>query len=195
MRKSARPFVVGLGGTTRPGSSSERLARLALSLAEAMGAETQHFNAEALSLPIYVPEVRERTGAARAFVDAVRRADGLIVVSPGYHGGISGLIKNAIDYLEDLRDDERPYLEGRAVGCVVAASGWQATTTTLTALRSIVHALRGWPTPLGVAANQSLPLWTDDGELADRELRAQIEIVARQVVDFAHAQIAARAPA
>jgi hypothetical protein len=62
-------------------------------------------------------------------------------------------VKNVLDYVEDLRADIRLYLDGRAVGCVAMALGWQATVTTLTALRSIVHALRGWPTPLGAALN------------------------------------------
>ena len=85
-----------------------------------------------------------------ALVGAVRACDGLIIASPGYHGSVSGLVKNALDGLEDLRDDRRPYLHGRAVGLIVTADGAQAGGSTLAALRSVVHALRGWPTPLGV---------------------------------------------
>ena len=65
-------------------------------------------------------------------------------------------IKNALDYAEDTAKDARPYLDGRAVGCIACAYGWQATDSTLIAMRSIVHALRGWPTPLGVAANTTM---------------------------------------
>ncbi len=54
-------------------------------------------------------------------VDSIRQCDGLIVATPAYHGTLSGLVKNALDYLEELRDDERPYLDGRAVGCIVCA--------------------------------------------------------------------------
>ena len=43
-------------------------------------------------------------------------SDGLIIATPSYHGGVSGMIKNALDYIEALRDDARPYLHGRAVG-------------------------------------------------------------------------------
>ena len=34
-----RPFIVGIGGTTRPGSSSEKALRYALALAAAEGAQ------------------------------------------------------------------------------------------------------------------------------------------------------------
>ncbi len=43
----------------------------------------------------------------------------------------------------------------RSVGLIATAYGWQATGSTLATLRSIVHALRGWPTPLGAAINSS----------------------------------------
>ena len=108
------------------------------------------------ALPHYAPERSERTPEQAAFVEAVRRADGLIVGTPGYHGGMSGLIKNALDLLEDLRGDVRPYLEGRAVGLVVTASGWQAGGRGAErACVDVVHALRGWPTPLGVSLNSA----------------------------------------
>jgi FMN reductase len=149
-----KPRILGLGGTTRQGSSSERALRAALDLAERAGARTDVLLAHELEFPAYAPE-RGSRGQADRLLDLVRRADGVIVASPGFHGGPSGLIKNALDHLEDLRDDERPYLDGRAVGCIVCAAGWQATATTLAALRSTVHALRGWPTPLGVTINST----------------------------------------
>ena len=55
---------------------------------------------------------------------------GVVIATPSYHGGISGLVKNAIDFVEDMRDDERPYLDGRAVGCIVVADGPQAIGAT-----------------------------------------------------------------
>ena len=79
----------------------------------------------------------------------------------------------------------RPYLDGRAVGSIACAGGWQAAAVTLTGLRAIVHALRGWPTPLGVALNTSEPVFGPDGALVDRAALGQLEILADQVVSFA----------
>ncbi len=147
---SRPPLLIGIGGTTRPGSSTERALAAALAHARTLGAQTQLFGgAELAALPPFNPEVTTRTPQETAFVDAVRQADGILLASPGYHGGVSGLVKNAIDLLEDLRGDSRVYLDGRAVGCIVTAAGWQGCNTTLGAMRGIVHALRGWPTPLG----------------------------------------------
>jgi FMN reductase len=178
-------LIVGLGGTGRPRSTSERALRICLANAESLGAETLFLGADALDLPMYVPERAGRTPEAERLVDAVRRADGVILAAAGYHGGMSGVLKNALDYLEDLRDDARPYLDGRAVGCIVCASGWQATTTTLVGMRLTIHALRGWPTPLGVVLNSAEPVWGVDGSLVDQRLTLQLEILASQVVGFA----------
>jgi FMN reductase len=182
---SAKPSIVGIGGTTRRASSTDRALRIALQAAEEAGARTHIFDGPFLSrLPHYVPEHPERNDEQRQLVDTVRRADGLIIASPGYHGGVSGLVKNALDLLEDLRDDERGYLEGRAVGCVVNAAGWQACVSTLMALRSIVHALRGWPTPLGVTINTSETVFDANGECPEK-IATQLAQVGRHVVEFA----------
>jgi FMN reductase len=180
-----RPFIVGIGGTTRPGSSTESALRATLQYAQDMGASTELFGGEALSaLEVFSPEQRERTARQRAIVEAVRRADAVIFASPGYHGGVSGLVKNAIDLLEDLRGDERVYLDGMPVGCIVTAAGWQGCNTTLGALRSIVHALRGWPTPLGVTLNTAGPkLFDPQGECLDPQVAGSLKLLAEQVVD------------
>jgi FMN reductase len=181
-----KPLIIGIGGTTRPNSSTDRALRLALQAAEQAGARTHIFEGKFLSsLPHYAPENRERNEAQREFVETLRQADGVIVASPGYHGGVSGLVKNALDLLEDLREDARSYLDGRAVGCIVTAAGWQACGTTLAALRSIVHALRGWPTPLGATINTAQPAFDSNGACTDPKIADQLAIVARQVVDFA----------
>jgi FMN reductase len=180
------PLIVGIGGTVRTPSSSERALSLALAAAEAAGARTRMIGGELLArLPIYNPNDAAEPLERTALVQAVREADGVIVATPGYHGSLSGLLKNALDSLEPLRDDARPYLDGRAVGCIVVADGWQACGSALSHLRSIVHALRGWPTPLGATINSALQPFADDGSLTDPRDAFQVETVARQVVTFA----------
>ncbi|MCY0387094.1 NAD(P)H-dependent oxidoreductase [Robbsia sp. Bb-Pol-6] len=180
-----RPLVVGIGGTTRAASSTESALRVALRHAEASGARTRLFGGAFLhSLPHYAPEDPQRTDAQRVFVDAVRDADALIIATPGYHGGVSGLVKNALDTLEELRGDARPYLDTRAVGCIVTAYGWQGAGVVLTSLRAIVHALRGWPTPFGATIN-SLENRFDGDTASDPKVDAQLATLAQQSVEFA----------
>ena len=180
------PFIVGIGGSPRASSTSERLAARALELASGWGAETELFDGPFIAgLPLFNPFSPDRTADERRFIAAVRRCDGLIVSTPGYHGSLSGPIKNALDLLEDTARDDAPYLTDRAFGAIVVAHGWQTGGTTLVTLRSIAHALRAWPTPFGAAFNASTPLFDDAGTLIDPATERQLAMVARQVFDFA----------
>lgn len=177
--------VLGVGGSTRRDSSSERALRVAAGAAQAAGATVELITGQRLRLPFYDADSPSRTDAAEEFLRAVRRADALLISSPGYHGTVSGMVKNALDYMEDLHDDERPYLTGRAVGCIAVARGWQASVSTLMTLRTCVHALRGWPSPLGAALNATQPLFdAQTGGCVDPQAQFQLETVGREVVEF-----------
>jgi FMN reductase len=181
------PVVVGIGGSTGPRSVSSELMQRCLAQTTALGANVRTFDGPFLAqLPIFSTE-SPATPHALELADAVRAADAVVVATPGYHGGMSGLVKNALDHLELLRSDTRPYLDGRAVGIIVAASGWQACGTALVSVRSAVHALRGWPAPLGVTVNSAEQAPDDD------RVAGALQILAKQLVEFAGWQAAARA--
>jgi FMN reductase len=183
-----QPFVVGIGGTNRPGSTSEKALAFALAHAKRLGAETRLFAGRDLNLPLYDPGPEALTGLAAELVACLRRADGVIVASPCYHGGISGLVKNAIDYAEEMRSDERVYLDGRSVGSIGCGYGYQGPGVVLSQLRQITHALRGWPVPMGVAINSAVVAFDHD-ECSDPNVGKQLEIMAAQVVEFAAMKI------
>jgi FMN reductase len=180
-----RPYIVGIGGTTRPGSSSEKALRYALALAEAQGADVELFDGASINLPMYAPESPARAESAQKLIAALRRANGVILSTPCYHGSISGLVKNALDYTEDMSQDAEPYLDGRAVGLIVCGHGWQSTGVVLSAFRSIVHALRGWPTPMGVAINTLAERFDEKGVGVGEQAARQMGIMVRQVIEFA----------
>ena len=182
---ATRPLIVGIGGTTRESSSSERSMARCLSVARELGAETLAIGGAEMPTEMYDPRNPLRSAAAARLVEALRAADGVLIASPAYHGGISGHLKNALDYTEDMRGDTRPYLDGRAVGLVVTAMGWQAGGTTLAALRAVVHALRGWPSPLGVIFNSSTMSFETQGNCSDAATDEQLRAMTTQVVEFA----------
>jgi FMN reductase len=179
--------IVAIGGTVNQESSTEQALRLAAATAAAQGAEVKVFGGDYLrALPHYRGEGYGIEDGAE-LVASVREADGLIISAPGYHGSISGLVKNALDYLEDLARDERPYLEGRAVGLIATAYGDQATMGTLQTLRSVVHSLRGWPTPLGATVRVYQGLFSSEGQCFDERARGQLELVGLQTYQGARA--------
>jgi FMN reductase len=57
----------------------------------------------------------------------------------------------------------------------------------MSAQRDIVHALRGWPSPLGIGVNsvQQKP-FDGEGALADDGIRAMIDTQAWQILSLLH---------
>lgn len=177
-------YIVGIGGTLRPNSTTEMAMRHVLTAAARAGARVRSLSADELRLPLYQPDAPERDGVSKCLVSELAAADGIVLASPGYHGSISGLMKNALDYAEDLRGDQRPYFSGRPVGCIAAAGGWPGAVNTLNALRDIVHALRGWPTPLGVAINSSDRVFDANGVCNSQRISQALDIMADEILGF-----------
>ena len=184
-----RPYILGLGGTTRAGSTSEKALRVSLDAAQQRGAVFAMICGADLEFPMYAPHLKDRSEKAKTFLAQLRRCDGLIIASPSYHGSISGLIKNALDYIEDLRESDRVYLDELPVGVIGCGAGWQGATQAVTHLRTMVHALRGWPTPMGAVLNSSAPLFNEKGECIEPGAEMQLKLVGEQVVQFANMKI------
>jgi FMN reductase len=172
------PHIVALGGTLRAESATGRLLAATLEKAKARGARTTLLTGDAIAFPHYEPGIAEGNPVVGRYLEALRSADAVIVGSPGYHGTLSGLVKTALDYVEALSKDERPYFDGLPVGLIATAGGWQAAVSTLQALRTITHALRGWPTPMGLAINVAEP-----GDAVAR-CTAPMDIMIDQIFSF-----------
>lgn len=180
-----RPRIVCISGSPCSPSRVERLAAACGRECSENGAHVQEFHGPDLVFPFYSPWVPERDAATQLFIDAIDECDGVILASPAYHGSLSGLLKNALDYVNDLAGKPRPLLDGLPIACLAVGSGEQGTVTTLAALRTIAHALRGWPTPLGIAVTVGrMPDHGEDG-IDDMRVEAQIRTVASQVMTLA----------
>ena len=62
-----RPLIVGLGGTTRPNSATEKALRIALNSAAAEGADTVLIGGVDLQFPMYEPGDLARLIASGVF--------------------------------------------------------------------------------------------------------------------------------
>ncbi len=178
--ESARAVL--LAGSLSAGSTTDRIARWCAGRCRASGVSSTVFSGVDLELPFYRPGRID--ARSRAYLAALAGADAVVLVSPAYHGAPSGLLKNALDYVNELACDVRPYLDGRGIGCVGVAGGDQGAHSTVAALRSIAHALRGWPTPLGVTVSRDHTAFDDDGVPLHPQLIAALTVMIDQVLAF-----------
>ena len=97
--------VITIVGSLRKGSYNAALAR------ELPKWQPEGMNITAsppwASFPIYNADDQNTTGFPKdveAFADAIRKADGVIFVTPEYNYGVPGGLKNAIDWVSRLKD-------------------------------------------------------------------------------------------
>ncbi|MFH8716839.1 NAD(P)H-dependent oxidoreductase (plasmid) [Streptomyces zaomyceticus] len=147
------PHIVLISGSLRPGSTCDRVADWCAERCAEQGASARVFTGAEIDFPAYRPGLGTSHAAVAGFLEELRAADGVVLVSPTYHATVSGLLKNALDYVNDIGGPV-PYLEGRPIGTVAVGAAAQGAVSTLTTLRTIGHALRGWPTPVGVAVDR-----------------------------------------
>ncbi|MGW1050733.1 NADPH-dependent FMN reductase [Streptomyces sp. NPDC001118] len=180
-----RPIrIAALGGSLRTGSVSAAALRYCAARAAGAGAEVTLITGADLVLPLYDPEAHVPSAAQLRLLAALRDADGVLLASPTYHGGMSGLLKNALDHTEGLARDRRRYLDGRSVGCLTVAWNEVAGASALTALRASAQALRGWAVPMGVVV-PAATIFPATDVCADPRTTRRLDILTDQVLDFA----------
>ncbi len=115
-------LVVGLGGCYQDPSTTRACLDHALASVYRHGFRTTMLDLGKLEIPLYDPRARSApTADVARMVEVVRSATAMLWAAPLYHGGPSAQFKNALDWLDLLRDDDPPYLNTVIVGLISVA--------------------------------------------------------------------------
>lgn len=125
--------IAVLVGSLRAESFNKTLARNL----EMLAPDGVEFEYTDLNLPLYNDDLLERyPEAAQRGKDVIRRADGVLFVTPEYNRSVPGVLKNAIDWFS------RPYgtspFDGKPAGIVGVSSGPIGTAVAQAHLRDTV---------------------------------------------------------
>jgi len=121
--------ILSICGSLRKGSFNAALQRTLPALAPA-GLSIKPAPSFA-GLPLYNFDDHQASGIpalVTAFVDLIRAADGLIIVSPEYNWSIPGGLKNLIDWISRLKDQpfkDRPVALQSCAGGLLGGSRMQ----------------------------------------------------------------------
>lgn len=105
----------------------------------------------------------------------MKRADGIILASPEYHGGISRSLKNALDLLSF------EHLEGKVFG-LISVLGGESNSNTLNQMRLIVRWVHGWAIPEQIAIGRAWSAFDEQGNLKDENLRQRLQRFVQSLV-------------
>ncbi|MEC4816777.1 MAG: NADPH-dependent FMN reductase [Scytonema sp. PMC 1069.18] len=169
--------IVGIGGSLRPESYTQLALQLAAQRIQTLGAEVEILDLRQMQLPFCngeqeypdFPDVQKMR-------DAVTSADGLILGTPEYHGGVSGVLKNALDLMSF---DE---LSGKVTG-LISVLGGQPNSNALNDLRLIMRWVHGWVIPEQIAIGQAWKAFSPEGKLLDEKLSQRFDQFAQSLVE------------
>ncbi|MAN07497.1 MAG: hypothetical protein CL987_05665, partial [Euryarchaeota archaeon] len=91
--------ILGLSGSYGISSSNGKLLKLALDYAQNQGIEIHNWDHEKHPLPLVGEEGCWEHPHVKQLQDLATEMDGYILTSPEYHGTMSGVMKNTLDWL------------------------------------------------------------------------------------------------
>lgn len=115
----------------------------------ALQVENQIFNLADSGIPLFDITNNRTPKGVEVMSNIFLEADIHFWLAPLYHGGIPGVMKNCLDWLETTAKNPKPYLSDKTVGLVCWAEGMQAMQG-INAMDSIAKSLRAWPLPFSV---------------------------------------------
>ena len=134
--------VVGFAGSLRAGSYNRALLQAAVEVMPD-GSSLDVLPVDAV--PLYNADIEESSGipaSVTALKDAIADADGLVIATPEYNGGIPGVAKNIIDWISRPGDDQPRVTHGRPVVLIGATPGGLGTAFSQAAWLQVLRTLR-----------------------------------------------------
>jgi len=111
--------------------------------------EITTYNLAESRLPVLEIPFGEIPENVKQMTQLFSESDVQIWLSPLYHGGIPGSMKNCLDWLELTSKNPKPYLTDQIVGLICWADGVQAMQG-INNMDAIAKALRAWVLPYSV---------------------------------------------
>jgi|SRR5579872_7043663 len=133
----------------KPDTTGRRLAACLQQQFEALDLPVTPYHISASPIPFFDLHATRPPAAVAEMCDLFMGSDLQVWMTPLYHGGMTGVMKNCFDWLELTARAEKPYLTDKVVGLVAWADGGQAMQG-INAMDAVAKALRAWVVPYTV---------------------------------------------
>ncbi len=174
---SERPQILVVSGSARHDSHVHTLVELAATTAASTGAQVSTLRLHELGLPVmcHGDRSQDTLAAVQQARTSAAAADGFVLVTPEYHGNMSGCLKNWFDFLYSE-------LAGKFAG-VLAVTGGGGGDMSIMAVKTCFNWCHGFTLPYHAAARGAD--FDATGALANPAVRDRICRIAFDVVRYA----------
>lgn len=186
--------VVAVVGSIVTPCGVQRLTAVASEGARLAGAEVTEVQLLGLDLPLFSFDREAASGippAARELKAAIEASDGLLVGAPEFNGGVTGVLKNAIDWVSRPLAPGGPRNESFAgsIAAMVSGSKWDhAGIRGLSELRGVLAGVGCLVIPEQLSVPHAPPRFDADGSLPDDELREELHALGAALVQAIEAR-------
>lgn len=105
-------------------------------------------------------------------------SDGIILGTPEYHSSVSGVLKNALDFMSFKE------FEGKMVGLIGISGGSLGATNALNSLRNVGRSLHAWVIPQQVSIPSAWKHFDKDGKITNEQTGARLKELGQMVAKF-----------
>ena len=178
--------ILAFAGSTRAESYNKKLVKIAAIGAIAAGAEVTYLDLRDIPMPLFDEDLEAQEGLplnARKLKDLILAHQGLLIASPEYNSSISGVLKNAIDWVSRPDPGEAP------AACFVdkVAAIMSASPSPLGGLRGLVQVramlgnIQVLVLPDQIAVPKAYEAFNSDGTLKEVQQQAAVENLGSKV--------------
>lgn len=186
---SRRPMekiqILGICGSLRTASFNKKLLLLARDEVIQQNADVDILDLRELQLPIFDQDIEDSHGmpaGGTRLVEALYKADGVMVANPEYNSSITGALKNAIDWAS--RAEKNPFAN-KVIMLIGTSPGAFGAARSSLQTRLILSHLGGVVIPGSVTLPHADKLFTDDGKLKEEWAAKQLKKACSEFVRIA----------
>ena len=181
--------ILAFAGSSREGSLTKKLLSVAIAAARAIGGEVTEIDLRAFDLPLYDGDLEREHGlpsGALRLRETFKQYPSLLIGVTEYNGGVSPLLKNAIDWVSRpcAGEPNLSAIRGKIVAMVSCSSGVLGGSRAQAHLRQSFQVMGCVLVPETVNLPYAETAFEGD-EPKDPAVRDFLAIVAARLVDLA----------
>ena len=174
--------ILAISGAVREKSKTANLSRISKKYFDQPNVEYVLFDLQQNPVPIFdQTDENLQSKNVQLLLKLAREADGYVLISPEYHGSMSGAMKNALDWLDYLEDVD--YFHGKVVG-IMGGGGSLGNSGATIQLMMAIRAMHGWLMPDVVMNVQKIGRALGENDLAEESYRLRMGAFARHLVNY-----------
>lgn len=169
--------IMVIAGSPTAESRTRGIAQYAAEVLREMNVEVLYFDVGIDRLPLFTGDaVSAENETVKKLAEYAEEADGFFVTSPEYHSGMSGALKNALDFLGGK------YFKNKPSAIAVAAGGGKGGINALANLRTVLRGIYSLVIPDQYVAD---PVNFDEGNvLVDELAQTRVRELATQLKEL-----------